>query len=185
MHIYLFIFHSFPIHAFQKGATLSRVVSVTCPSIKECLLVKNTFLHSNTTTPQTYKNKHNTPPTMTDENTTQPQQNKRKGKKKFVPLSDFKAANTQAVSASPLSSSMSSSPITTVTPPEPALVAPVAVKPQENEEEGDDGEGLCFICAEEISCYAVGECNHRVCHLCSLRLRALYKQKTCAYCKVR
>ncbi|KAJ1568556.1 hypothetical protein HK096_006107 [Nowakowskiella sp. JEL0078] len=42
---------------------------------------------------------------------------------------------------------------------------------------------ICFICTEPISVYAVGECNHRVCHICALRLRALYKQKSCAYCK--
>ncbi|KAJ3087772.1 hypothetical protein HK102_010323 [Quaeritorhiza haematococci] len=49
----------------------------------------------------------------------------------------------------------------------------------------DDPEHLknCFICTEPISWYAVGECNHRVCHICSLRLRALYKHKACAMCK--
>ncbi|KAI9094698.1 hypothetical protein DFS34DRAFT_696181 [Phlyctochytrium arcticum] len=47
----------------------------------------------------------------------------------------------------------------------------------------DTEEELCFICADAINWYAVGECNHTVCHLCSLRLRALYKQRTCAYCK--
>ncbi|KAK9760936.1 hypothetical protein K7432_014552 [Basidiobolus ranarum] len=41
----------------------------------------------------------------------------------------------------------------------------------------------CFICTEPISCYAVGVCNHRTCHLCSLRLRALYKNPACGYCK--
>ncbi|KAI8914863.1 hypothetical protein DFJ77DRAFT_37610 [Powellomyces hirtus] len=47
----------------------------------------------------------------------------------------------------------------------------------------EEGEELCFICADTVTWYAIGECNHRVCHLCSLRLRALYKQKTCALCK--
>ncbi|ORX93366.1 hypothetical protein K493DRAFT_262528, partial [Basidiobolus meristosporus CBS 931.73] len=41
----------------------------------------------------------------------------------------------------------------------------------------------CFICTEPISCYSVGVCNHRTCHLCSLRLRVLYRNKTCGYCK--
>ncbi|KAF9198283.1 hypothetical protein BGZ49_000926 [Haplosporangium sp. Z 27] len=41
----------------------------------------------------------------------------------------------------------------------------------------------CFICTENIVIFAVSECNHRTCHLCSLRLRALYKTKNCAYCK--
>lgn len=41
----------------------------------------------------------------------------------------------------------------------------------------------CFICTEPIQFHALGSCNHRVCHVCSLRLRALYKVKSCAYCK--
>ncbi|KAI8054665.1 hypothetical protein BDF22DRAFT_618912 [Syncephalis plumigaleata] len=41
----------------------------------------------------------------------------------------------------------------------------------------------CFICTEPIKIFAVGECEHRTCHVCSLRLRALYKNKHCAYCK--
>ncbi|KAG0306096.1 hypothetical protein BGZ97_000884 [Linnemannia gamsii] len=48
----------------------------------------------------------------------------------------------------------------------------------------DDGaEHSCFICTENIVIFAVSDCNHRTCHLCSLRLRALYKTKNCAYCK--
>ncbi|KAJ3122519.1 hypothetical protein HK098_002780 [Nowakowskiella sp. JEL0407] len=41
----------------------------------------------------------------------------------------------------------------------------------------------CIICTEPISIYAFGSCNHRQCHLCALRLRALYKSKSCSYCK--
>lgn len=44
-------------------------------------------------------------------------------------------------------------------------------------------ENGCIICTEPITFYAVADCNHRTCHLCSLRLRALYKIKNCAYCK--
>jgi len=46
-----------------------------------------------------------------------------------------------------------------------------------------DEEVDCFICTEPILFHAVGSCNHRVCHVCSLRLRALYKSRLCAYCK--
>ncbi|KAI7874230.1 hypothetical protein K492DRAFT_174733 [Lichtheimia hyalospora FSU 10163] len=42
---------------------------------------------------------------------------------------------------------------------------------------------LCFICTEPIVTYAVGACDHRTCHLCALRLRALYETRNCAYCK--
>ena len=43
---------------------------------------------------------------------------------------------------------------------------------------------MCFICASSIAHIAVGPCNHRTCHICALRLRALYKTKACAHCRV-
>lgn len=55
------------------------------------------------------------------------------------------------------------------------------------DEAGDnekDGE-ICFICAEgPVQYWSVGECNHRTCHTCSIRLRALYKKNECTFCKV-
>ncbi|CAG8465516.1 1191_t:CDS:10 [Ambispora leptoticha] len=42
---------------------------------------------------------------------------------------------------------------------------------------------ICFICAEKIQYYAVSSCNHRTCHICCLRLRALYKTQDCTFCK--
>lgn len=65
---------------------------------------------------------------------------------------------------------------------------PVAKKAQEEEEsasseEDNDGE-LCFICTEPIKTFAVAQCDHRTCHKCTLRLRALYDTRNCAYCKV-
>lgn len=47
----------------------------------------------------------------------------------------------------------------------------------------DDGE-ICFICASEVVHWSVAPCSHRTCHICSLRLRALYKSKACAHCRV-
>ena len=49
----------------------------------------------------------------------------------------------------------------------------------------DDGHDLCWICAEPVKYYAISECNHRTCHVCALRLRALYKKLDCTFCKVR
>ncbi|KII88284.1 hypothetical protein PLICRDRAFT_29860 [Plicaturopsis crispa FD-325 SS-3] len=46
-----------------------------------------------------------------------------------------------------------------------------------------DEEDLCFICAEPVKYYSVSQCNHRTCHVCSLRLRALYKKMDCTFCK--
>ncbi|KAF9582459.1 hypothetical protein BGW38_000187 [Lunasporangiospora selenospora] len=58
----------------------------------------------------------------------------------------------------------------------------LAAKPSEAAE--DPGEQhSCFICTEDVVIFAVSDCNHRTCHLCLLRLRALYKTKNCAYCK--
>ena len=49
----------------------------------------------------------------------------------------------------------------------------------------DDSQDICWICAELVKYYAVSECNHRTCHVCALRLRALYKKLDCTFCKVR
>lgn len=48
----------------------------------------------------------------------------------------------------------------------------------------DDGT-VCWICAEPVKYWSVSECNHRTCHVCALRLRALYKKLECTFCKVR
>ncbi|KAI0080534.1 hypothetical protein K474DRAFT_1637363 [Panus rudis PR-1116 ss-1] len=46
-----------------------------------------------------------------------------------------------------------------------------------------DDSAICFICAEPIKYYSVSQCNHRTCHVCALRLRALYKKQECTFCK--
>jgi hypothetical protein len=56
------------------------------------------------------------------------------------------------------------------------------IDPQQDESQDQD---LCWICAEPIRYYAVSECNHRTCHVCAIRLRALYKKLDCTFCKVR
>ena len=59
------------------------------------------------------------------------------------------------------------------------------VSASQTEAQQDDGQDLCWICAEPVKYYAVSECNHRTCHVCSLRLRALYNKLDCTFCKVR
>lgn len=49
----------------------------------------------------------------------------------------------------------------------------------------DNDAAICWICAEPVKYYSVPECNHRTCHVCALRLRALYKKTDCTFCKVR
>ncbi|KAF2200121.1 hypothetical protein GQ43DRAFT_418679 [Delitschia confertaspora ATCC 74209] len=51
------------------------------------------------------------------------------------------------------------------------------------ENQDDEDVELCFICASPVQHTSVAPCNHRTCHICSLRLRALYKTKTCAHCR--
>ncbi|KAI9475665.1 MAG: hypothetical protein EXX96DRAFT_486815 [Benjaminiella poitrasii] len=52
------------------------------------------------------------------------------------------------------------------------------------DEPSNDDDEVCFICTRPIDYYAVAPCDHRTCHLCTLRLRVLYKTINCAYCKV-
>lgn len=47
----------------------------------------------------------------------------------------------------------------------------------------EDAE-VCFICASPIEHVSIAPCNHQTCHICSLRLRALYKTRACAHCRV-
>lgn len=46
-----------------------------------------------------------------------------------------------------------------------------------------DNEDVCFICANPIQHQAIAPCNHVTCHICALRMRALYKNKDCPTCR--
>jgi hypothetical protein len=50
-------------------------------------------------------------------------------------------------------------------------------------EVASESDDVCWICAEPVKYYALSECNHRTCHVCALRLRALYKKMECTFCK--
>lgn len=51
----------------------------------------------------------------------------------------------------------------------------------------DDDTVTCLICTEPMTMkyYSISECNHKTCHVCALRLRALWKRQDCSFCKVR
>ena len=53
---------------------------------------------------------------------------------------------------------------------------------EQNETEDVEAE-VCFICASPVVHNSVAPCNHRTCHICALRLRALYKTRACAHCR--
>lgn len=55
--------------------------------------------------------------------------------------------------------------------------------PNNSVEKSSDGD-VCFICASTIEHTSIAPCNHQTCHICSLRMRALYKNRTCAHCRV-
>ncbi|KAL2868753.1 E3 ubiquitin-protein ligase HEL2 [Aspergillus lucknowensis] len=57
--------------------------------------------------------------------------------------------------------------------------------PEESVDDADDADDaeICFICASKVEHNSISPCNHRTCHICALRLRALYKNKACAHCR--
>ena len=67
----------------------------------------------------------------------------------------------------------------------PTVTGPTTVADNTDATSQDDDSGTCWICAEPVKYYSVSECNHRTCHVCGLRLRALYKRLDCTFCKVR
>lgn len=62
---------------------------------------------------------------------------------------------------------------------------PIVADGGDTAQDADGDIPVCWICAEPVKYYAVSECNHRTCHVCALRLRALYKKTDCTFCKVR
>ncbi|CAK7245118.1 MAG: hypothetical protein STHCBS139747_006687 [Sporothrix thermara] len=48
---------------------------------------------------------------------------------------------------------------------------------------GDDDAEVCFICANPVVHHAIAPCNHLTCHICALRMRALYRTKDCPHCR--
>ncbi|KAN0122893.1 hypothetical protein V8E51_001219 [Hyaloscypha variabilis] len=57
------------------------------------------------------------------------------------------------------------------------------VKEVKEVKEGEVEAEVCWICASPIEHESIAPCNHRTCHICCLRMRALYKDKNCAHCR--
>lgn len=55
---------------------------------------------------------------------------------------------------------------------------------QNGVQEDDSDAEVCFICAGPVVHNSVSPCNHRTCHICALRMRALYKNRACLHCRV-
>ncbi|TBU65357.1 hypothetical protein BD310DRAFT_863934 [Dichomitus squalens] len=70
------------------------------------------------------------------------------------------------------------------TPSDKAASSEAAVDSADATTEGAvEDAAVCWICAEPVKYWSVSECNHRTCHVCALRLRALYKKLECTFCK--
>lgn len=52
-----------------------------------------------------------------------------------------------------------------------------------NDDDDDVEAEVCFICASPVIHNSIAPCNHRTCHICALRMRALYKTRACAHCR--
>ncbi|EFW99997.1 c2h2 finger domain containing protein [Grosmannia clavigera kw1407] len=52
----------------------------------------------------------------------------------------------------------------------------------ETETDGEEAE-VCFICANPVIHQSIAPCNHVTCHICALRMRALYRNKDCPHCR--
>ncbi|PCH37814.1 hypothetical protein WOLCODRAFT_135863 [Wolfiporia cocos MD-104 SS10] len=67
-------------------------------------------------------------------------------------------------------------------PPAKIPVSEPVQAAESTDTKSDDGD-ICWICAEPVKYWSLSECNHRTCHVCALRLRALYKKLECTFCK--
>lgn len=80
-------------------------------------------------------------------------------------------------------------PTTDEPTPSQASKAPTTITVSANDTPANtapnDDPPVCWICAEPVKYYSLSACNHRTCHVCALRLRALYKKLDCTFCKVR
>ena len=68
-------------------------------------------------------------------------------------------------------------------PTKDAETKEVNEKKEQNETMEDVEAEVCFICASPVVHNSLAPCNHRTCHICALRLRALYKTRACAHCR--
>lgn len=68
------------------------------------------------------------------------------------------------------------------TPSAQLTSTPTTSKTEQAEDDDVEAE-VCFICASPVVHQSVAPCNHRTCHICALRMRALYKNKECAHCR--
>jgi hypothetical protein len=119
--------------------------------------------------------------TQTQTSTSSPRGNTRKGGNRSRGGSRRSPRNVPAGGKGPQAQSVT--PMSSTT--DSALTTEETATTASDEIQAKDEEPVCWICAEPVKYYCVSECNHRTCHVCALRLRALYKKMDCTFCKVR
>ncbi|CAK7206244.1 hypothetical protein SEUCBS139899_009031 [Sporothrix eucalyptigena] len=66
---------------------------------------------------------------------------------------------------------------------DPLLRPPQPAGEVSGDDTADDDAEVCFICANPVVHHAIAPCNHLTCHICALRMRALYRTKDCPHCR--
>ena len=51
-----------------------------------------------------------------------------------------------------------------------------------SQEEGNNPS--CVVCFRKVKIYSIGECDHAVCHECSIRMRVLCSRTDCPICRI-
>ncbi|CAI4055893.1 hypothetical protein N7582_000457 [Saccharomyces uvarum] len=51
------------------------------------------------------------------------------------------------------------------------------------EDDSDEENELCVICARKLVYVSLTPCHHKTCHICAFRQRALYEKKSCLICR--
>ncbi|KAG5440272.1 hypothetical protein PCANB_001842 [Pneumocystis canis] len=59
----------------------------------------------------------------------------------------------------------------------------ILITDQSLKKKAEEKNEVCFICVESFIESSIPLCNHRICQKCSLRLRVLYNNMNCVYCK--
>ncbi|CAK7267914.1 hypothetical protein SEPCBS57363_002833 [Sporothrix epigloea] len=64
------------------------------------------------------------------------------------------------------------------------LLRPPQLTGRDSTDDTSEGDAeVCFICASPLVHHAIAPCNHLTCHICALRMRALYRTKDCPHCR--
>jgi len=66
---------------------------------------------------------------------------------------------------------------------DPAKIQPIANGGDKECCSDEDNDKVCMVCANDITIYAFGDCNHPICYKCSMKMRILCGEKFCPVCR--